>query len=101
MKSWENPNGVADIRLDALYNLLSFPANMRNNFKFVRTKAIEQAEKEINEKTELKFRWEPIKEGCKVVAIRFVIGEQGERANKKRQTKTEEKEKKEAWESGV
>lgn len=99
LKSWEKPNGFAEIRLDALYDLISFPKELRTNFIHIRTRALGQAEKEINEKTELKFRWEPIKEGRKVVAIRFVIGEQGQKTDKKRQTKKQEKEKKEAWEA--
>lgn len=95
LKSWENPAGFIEIRLDALYDLISFPVNLRTNFKEVRTRALEQAERDINEKTGLRFRWEPIKEGRKVVAIRFVIGEQGERSQKKRQAKEAQKKQRE------
>lgn len=92
LKSWENPNGFVEIDINILYALISFPVNMQANFKELRTRALEQAEKEINEKTELKFRWEPIKEGRKVVAIRFIIGERGLVTQKKRQNKEAEQE---------
>lgn len=101
LKSWENPTGFVEIRLDALYDLLSFPKELRRNFNHIKSKALGQAERDINEKTGLKFRWEPIKEGRKVVAIRFIIGEQGEKSQKKRQTKKVEKEKQEGWEASA
>lgn len=101
LKSWENPGGFTEIHLDALYDLISYPKDLRDNFASVRRYALEQAEKDINKKTGLRFRWEPIKEGRKVVAIRFIIGEQGEKSQKKRITKQAEKEKREAWDASV
>lgn len=98
LKSWEKPNGLVPISLDALYDLISYPKDLRNNFASVRRYALEQAEKEINKKTELRFRWEPIKNGRKVIAVRFIIGEQGEETDKKHQIKTKVKEKQKAWE---
>lgn len=92
LKSWEKPAGFCEITLAALYDLVSFPKELRNNFLHFRKRALEQAEKEINTKTELSFKWEPIKEGLKVVAVRFIIGEQGKRTDKKRQNKKQEKE---------
>ncbi len=96
IKSWENPDGFCEVKLDALYDLISFPVTMRKNFKEVRIRALEQAEKEINKKTELKFKWEPIKEGLKVVAIRFIIGEQGETTKRKMAAKEEDKKRKQS-----
>ena len=87
LKSWEKPNGFAEIKLNALYDLVSFPASMQSNFAEAKRRLLGQAEKEINEKTDLKFRWEAIKEGRKVVAIRFIIGERGLVTQKKRQNK--------------
>lgn len=101
LKSWERPEGFCEITLAALYDLISYPQEQRADFASVRRNALEQAEKDINEKTELKFRWEPIKEGRKVVAVRFVIGEQGHRTQKKLQTKKSEKERQEGHEAAA
>jgi len=95
LKSWENPSGFVELRLDALYDLISYPKDLRGDFSSLRRKVLEQAERDINGKTGFQFRWEPIKEGRKVVAIRFIIGEQGEKSQKKRQTKKAEKERQE------
>jgi Protein involved in initiation of plasmid replication len=99
LKSWENPEGFVTPTIDELYDFISYPKDQRGNFSSVRRKVLEQAEKEINEKTELRFRWEAIKEGRKVVAVHFVIGEQGERTEKKRQTRKAEKEMRERHEA--
>lgn len=42
-------------------------------YKDIRVYVIEIAQREINEKTDIEFDYEPIKEGRKVVAIRFTI----------------------------
>ena len=51
--------------------------------------------KDINSRTDLKYKWEPIKEGRKVVGIRFIIGESGPILQKKRQTKEAQKKQRE------
>lgn len=38
-----------------------------------RRRVIEQSVKEINQFTDLKVQWKPIKEGRKIVAIRFLV----------------------------
>ena len=91
LKSWEKPTGIVELDLEIFYDIISYPKDLRNNFASVRRYALEQAEKDINGRTELKFKWEPIKEGRKVMAIRFIIGEVGDRTLQKRQTQDEEK----------
>jgi plasmid replication initiation protein len=94
LKSWEKPEGFVELTIEVLYDMISFPKDLRNDFASVRRYALEKAEKDINARTELRYKWEPIKEGKKVVAIRFTIGEQGVISQKKRKAKEEEKEKK-------
>lgn len=101
LKSWEKPEGFVELGLEAFHDMISFPKEMREDFSFVRRKALEKAEKDINTRTELKYKWEPIKEGRKVVGIRFIIGESGPISQKKRQAKKEEKERSEAWKASA
>lgn len=42
-------------------------------FKFFNQKILQKIQKEIHEKTELRYSYEPIKKGRKVVAIRFTV----------------------------
>ncbi len=96
LKSWEKPDGLIELTLEAFYDMISFPKEMRDDFSFVRRKALEKAEKDINTRTELRYKWEPIKEGKKVVGLRFTIGEQGEVTKQKRAAKEENKKRKQA-----
>ena len=44
-----------------------------NEFKIFNNRILKKCHKEINEKTELRYTYEPLKKGRKVVAIRFTI----------------------------
>lgn len=101
LKSWEKPEGFVELKLDPFYDMISFPKEMRGDFSFVRRKALEKAEKDINARTDLKFKWEPIKEGKKVIGLRFIIGESSPVLQKKWQAKKEEKARREAWEKSA
>lgn len=78
---------ATEIPIERLYFVTTAPESFRANFKDFRRYVLERAEKEINSKTELKFRWEPIKQGRKVTAVRFIFGcgtaaaEAGDRAD--------------------
>lgn len=61
--------------LERLYFVTTAPESLKKDFRNFRKRVLEPAEKEINEKTRLKFRWEPIRQqGRKVTAIRFIFG---------------------------
>lgn len=63
----------ATIPIAELHHAVNALGYLRENFKEFRIRALEVAHKEINEKTTLKFNWEAIKLGKKVIAIRFIF----------------------------
>lgn len=64
-----------DIPIERLHFLTTAPDSFKQNFKEFRRRVLEPAEKEITTKTDLKYRWEPIRQGRKVVAVRFIFGD--------------------------
>lgn len=56
-----------------LHRLLDTPPSFRSAFKAFRVRVIEKAHKDIQEKTSLRFEWEPVKAGRSVEAIRFLF----------------------------
>lgn len=72
LKSWANAPEVVLPVVD-LHRLLDTPASFRADFRQFRTRVIEKAHKDIQEKTSLHFEWEPVKAGRSVEAIRFLF----------------------------
>lgn len=64
-----------EVPIERLHFVTTAPESFRANFKDFRRYVLEIAAREINEKTDMKFEWEPIKQGRKVTAIRFVFGQ--------------------------
>lgn len=62
-----------EVPIEKLHFVTTAPESLRKDFRNFRLRVLEPAEKEINEKTNLSFRWEAIKHGRKVVAIRFIF----------------------------
>lgn len=62
-----------DVDIERLHFTTTAPESLKADFRKFRTRVLEPAEKEINSKTNLKFHWEPIRRGRKVVAIRFIF----------------------------
>lgn len=65
-KSW-------DIALSDLKQLLNCIKESYNKFKVFNDRVLKLCFKEINEKTELKYTYEPIRSGRKVTKIRFTV----------------------------
>ncbi len=65
-KSWE-------IKLDDLKKLLKCTANRYNQFKFFNAEILGKCHKELNEKTDCHFEYEPIKRNRTVIAVRFTM----------------------------
>lgn len=65
-KSWE-------IKLDDLKKLLKCTANRYNQFKFFNAEILGKCHKELNEKTDCHFEYEPIKRNRTIIAVRFVM----------------------------
>lgn len=61
------------VEIERLHFTTTAPESFKQNFKEFRRRVLEPAEKEINEKTSLKYRGEPIRQGRKVVAVRFIF----------------------------
>jgi plasmid replication initiation protein len=53
--------------------MLNTPESFQKDFREFRRWGLEKAHKDINGKTELRFEWEPVKQGRAVTAIRFVF----------------------------
>lgn len=62
-----------EVEIERLHFTTTAPESLKADFRKFRTRVLEPAEKEINSKTNLKFRWEPIRQGRKVVAVRFIF----------------------------
>lgn len=63
-----------EVDIERLHFTTTAPESLKADFRKFRTRVLEPAEKEINSKTNLKFRWEPIRQGRKVTAVRFIFG---------------------------
>lgn len=73
LRSWDDCV-TTEISTADLHEMLCTPDSMRKNFYEFKRRALEKAHKDITEKTRLKYEWEPIKKGRKVVAVRFYMG---------------------------
>jgi plasmid replication initiation protein len=85
LKSWQS-TGEVTLCLRDLHEQLNAPDSIRKNFAQFRRWVLEKAHKDINEKTTLRFEWEPIKEGRAVTAIRVVFGRKKQIAIQKQKT---------------
>lgn len=72
LKSWANAPEVV-LSVAELHRLLDTPASFRADFRQFRTRVFEKAHKDIQEKTSLRYEWEPVKSGRSVEAIRFLF----------------------------
>lgn len=73
LKSWSGLPEVV-IPVAELHQLLDTPPSFRSDFRQFRVHVLEKAHKDIQEKTRLRFEWEPVKAGRSVESIRFMFG---------------------------
>ncbi len=73
LKSWSDCISN-EINVTDLNEILGTPASMRSNFAEFRRGVLDKAYKDIHKHTKLKYEWEPIKKGRKVIKLRFVFG---------------------------
>lgn len=64
------------VPIEQLHLVTTASETLKKDFRNFRTRVLEPAEKEINAKTNLKFHWEPIRQGRKVTEIRFVFADE-------------------------
>ena len=62
-----------DIDLEDLKQVLNCNDNSYSEFKIFNNRILKKCQKELEEKTDIRYFYEPIKKGRKVVAIRFTI----------------------------
>jgi len=72
LMTWIKPNGFWETPIDVLYDMLSFPVKLQNNFSHLKL-ALDKAKKDIKENTAITFEINPKKTGRKVTDIRFTI----------------------------
>lgn len=65
-KSWEIP--LAELR-----QLLNCTAERYNQFKYFNSEILKKSQQELHKKTSLKFSYESVKKGRKVVAVKFTV----------------------------
>lgn len=65
--------GERVVSLDGIRSVCGMKKGQYKLYADIRISVIEIAQREINERTDIEFDYEPVKEGRKVVAIRFTI----------------------------
>lgn len=75
LQSWKNAkDGEVILPLPDLHRWLDTPPSFQKNFKEFRRWVLEKAHKDITEKTNFSYEWEPVKAGRSVEKIRFIFG---------------------------
>lgn len=72
LNSYAKTNSIVTITLIELYRMLNTPETLQRYSDFRRF-VLEKSHKEINEKTDLEYEWEPVKKGRTVMAIEFIF----------------------------
>lgn len=76
------------IKLPELHYMLNTPPALQR-YPDLRRRVLETAHKEINNKTDLKYEWEPIKDGRNVVEINFIFLKKAQEEAQKKQAEKE------------
>lgn len=72
LRSWDDkPEHTEPI--EKLHEMLCTPPSMQKNFGELKRRVLDKAHKDIHKYTKLKFEWEPVKRGRKVVKVRFIF----------------------------
>ena len=75
LRSWSSEQEII-MPLEKLHRLVDAPISTKINFAEFTRRVLDVAEREIHEKTSLRFFWTPIRTGKKVTAIRFEFSEE-------------------------
>lgn len=90
LKSWDEKEEIV-IELAELHDMLDTPKTLRDKYKDLRVRVLEKAHKDILQFTDLYYRWEPIKMGRAVYAIKFTFGKKQIQAKNAKQELTDNK----------
>ena len=72
LRSWDNEPEVT-IDLDELHIMLNVPPSLKSDYKNFKRLVLVKSYNDIHKHTDLKYEWEPVKKGRKIVAIRFIF----------------------------
>lgn len=72
LKSWYDKKYII-VKIHDLYEMLDAPKSCRNDFYNFKVRILDKACKDINEKTSMSYKWEPIKTGRSVTEIKFTF----------------------------
>ena len=72
LKSWSNSEEIT-VKISDLHEMLDTPQSLRNDFYNFKARVLEKAHKDINERTNLSYKWEAIKTGRSYTKIKFKI----------------------------
>ena len=71
-RSWKDQPEV-EIPLPELHIMLNVPPSLKSDYKNFKRLVLVKSYNDIHKHTDLKYEWEPVKKGRKVVAIRFIF----------------------------
>lgn len=83
LNSYEKTCPAVNVSLDQLHFMLDTTESLKQDFAQFRRRVLEQAHKEITQKTRLKYEWIPIKQGRTVVSIHFIFSKKALEERKK------------------
>lgn len=95
LNSYEKTCPAIKISLDQLHFMLDVTESLKQDFAQFRRRVLEQAHKEITQKTRLEYEWSPIKQGRTVVSIHFIFSKKAleERQKEEQQKRTQQQRK--------
>lgn len=70
LKSWESEDEHTE-PIDRLHLMLNTPPTLQRSYTKLDSRALAPAHRNITENTDLQYTYEPVKQGRKVVAVRF------------------------------
>jgi len=88
LNSYVKTNTTKEISVPELQRMLNTPESM-NRYPDFKRYVLERAHKEITEKTDLEYEWEPIKTGRTVTAIEFIFSKRAKEEAQKKQAEKE------------
>lgn len=83
LNSYEKTCPAIKIPLEQLHFMLDTPDSFKKRFPDFRRKVLEQAHKEVSQKTRLEYEWVAIKQGRTVTAVHFIFSKKALEAQQK------------------
>lgn len=91
LNSYAKTEPYIKIDIPDLHRMLNTATALQKRFPDLRRRVLEPTHKEINNKTDLEYEWNPIKEGRNIVSIEFVFSKKAKEEAQKKQAEKERK----------